>query len=56
MPVIQISDNDFIGTVSIFFVYINGITQKISSEIKHRNPPKKNSKIDNEKQKIENCI
>ena len=39
-PVIQISDKNFIGTVSVFFIYINVITPKVSSEIEHGEPPK----------------
>ena len=52
MPVIQISDNDFIGNVSKFFVYINVITVKslkIEHKLNMRTSEKIFSKIDNEK-------
>jgi len=39
--VIHLSNENFVGTVPVFFVYINGIAVKISLKIKHTEPPKK---------------
>lgn len=39
-PVIQISDENFVGTVFEFFVYINVVAPKVSLKIEHGKPPK----------------